>query len=81
MFTMTVMKDFFMWCSIFNGAIFVLWTMVILYAPDWVYSIHSKWFKLSRESFDTVIYAMMGLYKLTWIFFNLIPFVVLSMLV
>jgi hypothetical protein len=55
----------------------VLSSLIFLCAGDWVYGIHSKWFSISRETFNVAIYSFMGLYKILVFVFNLIPCVAL----
>ncbi len=68
---------FFMWCTIINGAMFVLSAVMCLSALDFVYSMHSKWFHITRETFNVAIYSFIGLYKIVFIVFNIVPYVVL----
>ena len=68
---------FFMWCTIINGALLILWTIFLILVPGFVYRMHSKWFKMSRETFNVVIYSFLGLFKIFYLFFNVVPFVVL----
>ncbi|MHC4646213.1 MAG: DUF6868 family protein [Planctomycetota bacterium] len=48
-----------------------------LCAGDWVYRIHSKWFSISRETFNVAIYSFIGIYKIFVFVFNLIPCIAL----
>lgn len=68
---------FFMWCTIMNGALLVIWTTMLMLAPDWVYRTQSKWFPIHRETFDVVVYSFFGLFKIVFLFFNLVPYVAL----
>ena len=68
---------FFMWCTIMNGALLVIWTTMWMLAPDWGYRIQSKWFPIHRETFDVVVYSFFGLFKIVFLFFNLVPYVAL----
>ena len=68
---------FFMWCTIMNGALLVLWTTMCMSAPDLVYRMQSKWFPIPRETFDVVIYAFLGLFKLLILVFNVAPYLAL----
>ena len=72
--------EFFKWCSIINGAMLIISSIMLMYAADFVYSIHSKWFPISRTTFNTAIYSFIGLFKILFIFFNLIPYVALVIL-
>ena len=71
------LTTFFMWCTIINGAMLVLSAIICLLAPDWVYRMHSKWFSISREAFNVVIYSFLGLFKITFLFLNVVPYVAL----
>jgi hypothetical protein len=68
---------FFMWCTILNVALLVLSSLICLCAGDWVYRIHSKWFSISRETFNVAIYSFIALYKISVLVFNLIPYIAL----
>jgi hypothetical protein len=68
---------FFMWCTILNVALLVLSSLICLCAGDWVYGIHSKWFSVSRETFNVAFYSFLGLYKVLVFVFNLIPYMAL----
>jgi hypothetical protein len=73
-------RTFFMWCTIFNGLLMILMFLICAFAGDWAYRMHSKWFPISREAFNVAIYCFLGLYKLFFWFFNLIPFIALVIL-
>jgi len=68
---------FFMWSSIINGGILVIWTLFLLLLPDFVYRIQSKFFPIPRETYNTIIYSFLGLFKLFYIFLNIVPYIVL----
>ena len=68
---------FFMWCTIVNGALLVFWTSAILLVPDFVYRTQSKWFPLPHETFIVVMYSFIGLFKVAFLFFNVVPLVAL----
>ena len=69
------LTTFFMWCTIINGGIFILWTVFIMFAPDLVYRMQSKWFPIPRETFNVVIYSFLGLFKIVFLVFNVVPYV------
>lgn len=68
---------FFMWCTIMNGALLLFWTTMCTLAPDLVYRTQHKWFPLPRETFNVVIYSFLGLFKIGFLVFNVVPFVAL----
>ncbi len=65
------------WCTVINYAMLLIWFGVFTFAHDWIYRLHSRWFKLSVETYDTLNYAGMGIYKLLIIVFNLVPLIAL----
>lgn len=71
------LTPFFMWCTIINGALLALWTTMYLLAPDLVYRTQSKWFPIPRETFTLVFYSFLGLFKLAFLVFNVVPYVAL----
>jgi hypothetical protein len=71
------LTTFFMWCTIMNGALLVLWTTMCILAPDLVYSTQSKWFPIPRETFNVVMYSFLGLFKIVFLVFNVTPYVAL----
>ncbi len=68
---------FFMWCTILNGGILTLSSLICTFASDWTYRQHSKWFHISRDAFNVAIYSFVGLFKVAFLMFNLIPYVAL----
>jgi hypothetical protein len=67
----------FMWCTIINGSLLVLWILMCTLAPDLVYRMQSKWFPVPRETFNVVIYSFLGLFKIAFLFLNVVPYVAL----
>ncbi|MCF6215498.1 MAG: hypothetical protein L3J58_04915 [Emcibacter sp.] len=75
-----ILTTFFMWWTIINGSIYLLWTMFILCAPDLIYGIQNKFFPLPRETFNAIIYAFLGLFKIIFVTFNLAPLIALMIM-
>ena len=71
------LTTFFMWCTIINGALLALWTIMCIFASDLVYRMQSKWFPIPRETFNVVIYSFLGLFKIFVLVFNVVPYVAL----
>lgn len=71
-------KAFFMWCSILDGVLLISAIVVYKCAPDWAYRIHSRWFPISRETFNAAGYCFVGAMKLAFIFLNLVPWLALA---
>lgn len=76
----TVMA-FFQWCTLLNGSLLLLWAAWCVFAPDLLYRMQTRWFPMSRETFNVVTYAFLGVFKLFFVVFNLVPFLALSILI
>ena len=66
-----------MWCTIINGGLLVLSVMIGIFGLDLVYSVHGKLFQIPRESLNVTYYLFLGLYKIVWLVFNAVPYVVM----
>ena len=74
------LTSFFMWCSVLNGGLLILWSLMFLAAPDLIYRMQSKWFSIPRATYNVLIYAFLGLFKIFVIIFNLVPYLALLIL-
>jgi hypothetical protein len=71
------LKTFFMWCTIINGSILILWALIFMFALDLVYRIQSKWFQIPKDKFEILFYSFLGIFKIFFLVFNAVPYVVL----
>jgi hypothetical protein len=78
--TIAVARSFLLWCTVTNYMVLLVWFLVFVFAHDWIQRIHGRWFHLSHDQFDALHYAGMSIFKIGIILFNLVPFVVLSIL-
>ena len=77
MMTIDTLREFLGWCTVINLIILLWWFAFIALAHDWVYRLHSRWFRLTVEQFDTIHYAGMAVYKLLWLIFKIAPYLAL----
>ena len=77
--TLTLVTDFIFWCCIINGALLSLWIVLMMFAPDVVYKTQYKWFPISETAFAETMYRFLGLYKLLFLVFNLVPLIALKL--
>ena len=71
---------FFMWTTIINGSLLVLWATTCVLAPERVYRTQSRWFPIARETYNVVIYSFLGLFKIFFLVFSAVPYVALLLL-
>lgn len=75
--TLIAIRDVLQWCFIINMGLLVWWFLLITVTHDWVYKMHSKWFKVSVEQFDLTHYAGIAFFKVIIMVFNLAPYIAL----
>lgn len=78
--TIEVTRNFLLWCTVIDYGVLLVWFLVFVFAHDWMLRIHGRWFRLSPDQFDALHYAGMSIFKIGIILFNLVPFVVLSII-
>ena len=72
-------KDFLLWCVGINYGVLIIWFGAFVLAHDWMYRMHTRWFKLSIEAFDAITYAAVAIYKLGILLFCLVPLIALCL--
>jgi len=75
--TIDLLQSFLIWCAGINYAILIVWFSVFVFAHDWLYRMHSRWFKLSAEMFDALNYAGVAIYKIGIMLFVVVPLIAL----
>lgn len=68
-----------LWSAVINLSILALWFAFFSLARDWIYCLHSHWFRLTDEQFDTLHYGAMIIYKIGILLLNLVPYVALRL--
>ena len=69
------------WCAVFNMGLLLWWFLFLAFAHDWVYRMHSKWYKIPEEKFDSIHYAGMAFFKIIVLAFNIVPYLALRIVV
>jgi hypothetical protein len=68
-------RSFFLWCSVINYALLIVWALLATLGRGWLYSLAGRVFPMSREQFDLVNYAGITLYKMGVLIFNIVPLI------
>jgi hypothetical protein len=66
-----------LWCAVLNYALLLVWFLLSILAHDWLHRFWGRSFRLSTETFDTVSFTGIVLYKTGIILFNIVPCVAL----
>lgn len=77
---MQMIETFLMWCTIINGGLFVFSAIFLTFGGGFVYRFHGDLFNISREAFNVVIYSFLGIYKIFFITFNIVPYLALRIM-
>ncbi len=75
--SISMLTDFLMWCTILNIGIMFLWLIFLILMPDFTYRLQTRFFAMPRETYNVVIYAFLGVYKVMFLVFVLIPYLAL----
>ncbi|OPY11595.1 MAG: hypothetical protein A4E66_01323 [Syntrophus sp. PtaB.Bin001] len=75
--TMQNIRSALGWCSLMSLCLLCVWFLSFTLAHDWMYHLHNRWFHLSPETFDSIHYAGMALFKVEIWLLNLIPYLAL----
>lgn len=70
-------RGFFLWCSLINYGILLLWALPVMFWRDGLYRLWGRWFRLSYEQFDAINMGGITLYKIGIILFNIVPCIAL----
>lgn len=74
----SLLQNLLLCCLLINYGILVIWFLVFRFGHDWLFSLHGRWFNLSRERFDALHYAGMTVYKIGVLLLNLSPYIALQ---
>lgn len=71
------MITFFMWCTIINGSLLALWTLFLMFAPDLMLRSQKMVLQTPKENFNVIMYSFLGLFKIFFLIFNVVPYIAL----
>lgn len=74
------LKSFLLWSAALNYGLLLLSFAIFVFARDWMYRLHRRWFNLEHTTFDAILYLWFGFYKLAIWFFLVVPLLVLLIL-
>ena len=67
--TIAILRDLLFWSAIIHIGLLLWWLLFFMFARNLIYRMHTRWFKLSDETFDAVHYGGMAFYKICiWVF-------------
>ena len=72
-----VVRAFFKWCTILNGALLIFYSLLLRFAGDWVFDVSTQWIPVSQDVFMFLTYGLLGFLKIVFIALNLVPYLAL----
>lgn len=75
--TLETIRATLAWCTVINIGILLLWFLFFIFAHDFMYKLHGKWFKMPVEQFDGIHYLGMAVFKIGFLLLNLVPYLAL----
>ena len=71
------LKPFFFWCTIINGALLALAILSTIATSEPSMLLQSRWFHVPPETLSVATYVFLGMFKIFWLVFNLVPYLAL----
>ena len=78
--TLETIRAFLGWSTLINWGFLLFYTLFMWLGRDFVYALHGRWFKLSRETFDAIHYSTVIAYKTAVILLCLVPYLALRII-
>ncbi|MBN1276903.1 MAG: hypothetical protein JXA35_05370 [Deltaproteobacteria bacterium] len=75
--TVEIIRSVLAWCSVINIGLLLFWFLFFTLAHDFIYRMHARWFNIPVETFDSIHYASMAIFKTGIFIFNLVPYLAL----
>jgi hypothetical protein len=73
-------RSFLLWCAVINYGFVIVGALITIVAHDVAYRLTARWFRLSVEQFDAIMYGCIVLYKIGILLLYVIPCIVLYIL-
>ena len=75
-----VMGGILIRCFLGGLVLLLVWFVSFVSAGDWMYSVHSRWFQIPRQVFDTIHYTGMAITKILLLLFALLPYIAIKLM-
>ncbi len=75
--TIELLRELLFWSAVIHIGLLAWWALIIIFAHDLVYRLHTRWFRIPEERFDAIHYAGIAFYKICIILFVIVPYLAL----
>ena len=76
--SLETVRDVFLRCFLYGILLLALWFFVYVFAGNWMYDVHQKFFSITRYQFSAMNYFGMVRLKMTLIVFFLLPSIAMT---
>ena len=76
-----ILKEFFGWMTLVNLGLYMWTAIMCIVCKGFMTRVAGKMFGVAEETGKAIIYGYVGMYKLLFISFNLIPWLALTIMV
>lgn len=78
--TPSELKAVLLWSLAINYSLLSVWFSAFVFGHDTLFQLHSRWFRISVQTFDAIHYAGMALYKIGLFLLNVAPLIALHII-
>lgn len=72
-----ILREFFMWYTIINLGLFIWAAIMCATCKSFIQRVHGKIFDLPPQTINAILYGFLGVYKIVFIVFVLVPWIAL----
>lgn len=69
-------EQFLLWSVVIHFGILLYWFLMIVFGSELIYKMHSKWYKINKESFFKIHYKGLIIYKLAIFTLFGVPYII-----
>ncbi|MFH2138077.1 MAG: DUF6868 family protein [Candidatus Omnitrophota bacterium] len=66
------------WCFVLSMVLVFWWFIMMVFAGDFIYGMHSKFFAMSRETFNAIHYSGIAILKTMIFILFLVPYIAIK---
>ena len=75
--TIEQLTTFFMWCTVIGGSLLIVSSILCMLLKNVIGKMHGKLFGMAPETVKPIVYGYIGLFKILWFVFMVIPWLAL----
>ena len=75
--TLEIVRSALAWCIVIDLILLFWWFGFFVFAKDFVYRMHSRWFPMPQEDFNKIHYAGMAFLKIGMVLFHFATYLAL----